>query len=185
MELQKEMYDWKIKNFGQSVNGGMDMLLGVIEEIGELSHSVLKKYQGIRTDGSDFYIKDSIGDIFIFIMQYLSENSIEYDEMHKYYFDLDMKFESVEKYIFGLYSIISEIIRNDAEYEMFYNGLPEFGIKTIINEQEILNYINLAVRQLCLISASLGWNFYSILNDVWKEVKMRDWKTYKLNGVNQ
>lgn len=85
--LQIEIESWRADNFGpksesfKSVRRFMDQdnnammitqLLGMNEEIGELTHAVLKKMQGIRGMDDPLTFKtaamDAIGDIFIYAM---------------------------------------------------------------------------------------------------------------------
>ena len=66
-KLQKEHAVWSKKNFGEQ--DLEDYELGLIEEVGELAHSVLKRKQGIRNnENHDELIKDAIGDITIYLI---------------------------------------------------------------------------------------------------------------------
>ena len=68
--LQKEMNDWWRKNFPDS--GYIDNFLGLSEELGELSHALLKQRQGIRgtNEEHDLAAMDAVGDIFIFLVNF-------------------------------------------------------------------------------------------------------------------
>ena len=61
------LQDWRDKNF--TSNTKEHMMLGILEEIGELCHAVLKREQGIRSGvnpvESQRLIDDAIGDISI------------------------------------------------------------------------------------------------------------------------
>jgi NTP pyrophosphatase (non-canonical NTP hydrolase) len=70
MALQQDLHAWRRNNFPNSDH--MHQFLGVVEEVGELSHAVLKREQGIRGFKSDQQIQDAIGDITIFLMNYAS-----------------------------------------------------------------------------------------------------------------
>jgi NTP pyrophosphatase (non-canonical NTP hydrolase) len=53
-------------------------LLGIMEEIGELSHHYLKRAQGIRmSEDHEEGIKDAVADIVIFLMDFCSANDID------------------------------------------------------------------------------------------------------------
>lgn len=71
-DKQEEMHGWRVANFPYA-NAGQQ-LLGVVEEVGELSHHHLKELQNIR--GSDEYhqaqAQDAVGDILIYLMGYCS-----------------------------------------------------------------------------------------------------------------
>lgn len=68
-QLQEEHKEWAIRNFGkQDIE---DYCLGLIEEVGELAHSVLKRKQGIRNnEHHDAMIRDAVGDITIYLVGY-------------------------------------------------------------------------------------------------------------------
>jgi NTP pyrophosphatase (non-canonical NTP hydrolase) len=68
-DLQVEQANWHAYNFGSSIP--FQNLAGMMEELGELSHAMLKQSQGIRGyDGvkAEAEIKDAIGDLCIFAM---------------------------------------------------------------------------------------------------------------------
>ena len=74
-ELQKEIHEWRKKNF--PLGSDTQQLLGVVEEVGELSHSHLKQLQQIRVNEDHWAnIKDTVGDIVIFLMGYCSYRQI-------------------------------------------------------------------------------------------------------------
>lgn len=67
-EMQRERNVWVSRNFpGDTL---MDSFQGMVEEIGEISHHILKRRQGIR--GSDEMhteeIKDGVCDLIIFAL---------------------------------------------------------------------------------------------------------------------
>lgn len=65
--LQERRNKWVAHNFP-----GKDTLitstLGVVEEVGELAHHILKRDQGIRKEDHEAEIKDAVGDIIIYLM---------------------------------------------------------------------------------------------------------------------
>lgn len=73
-ELRKEQYAWQVANFPEDKRTPALLLLGMQEEIGELSRAFLKAKQGIR--GSEQYhlfsAIDALGDIGIYYMGYLN-----------------------------------------------------------------------------------------------------------------
>lgn len=65
-QLQQEHFRWQKKNFDNVVVE--DMILGVVEELGELAHSILKEKQKVRMhEDHEEKAKDAVGDIFIFL----------------------------------------------------------------------------------------------------------------------
>lgn len=78
LQLQVEVADWSNKNFPD--NKPYHPLLGVMEEVGELTHAHLKQEQGIRTNENHIANKeDAIGDIIIYLADYCSRNNIDMD----------------------------------------------------------------------------------------------------------
>jgi NTP pyrophosphatase (non-canonical NTP hydrolase) len=79
---QEELHDWEIKNFGEQ-----DIslrILGMAEELGEVSHHVLKGIQKIRggVNGIDKNeVADGIADIFIYGINALSQLGINAEEI--------------------------------------------------------------------------------------------------------
>jgi len=85
-ELQAMTDEWRQHNFpkhqdGVNVIGAWENLTGMMEEMGELSHAFLKKFQGIRTDENlDHLEKDAIGDLVIYLCGYCSRRGISLAE---------------------------------------------------------------------------------------------------------
>jgi NTP pyrophosphatase (non-canonical NTP hydrolase) len=79
--LQREASDWSKRNFGPHHGTGYRNLLGLMEEVGELSHAHLKHEQGIRTN-EDHHAKkvDAVADILIFLVNYCDSQGIDLDD---------------------------------------------------------------------------------------------------------
>ena len=70
---------WQIKNFPGNENS-WHSLLGLQEELGELSHAYLKRAQGIRVNEKhDENIKDAVGDIFIYLLDFCRREGISFE----------------------------------------------------------------------------------------------------------
>lgn len=77
VDLQGEHFVWLNHNFPNQKPH--DALLGLIEEVGELSHAHLKRDQMIRGYTREKYkdeAKDAVGDIFIYLMSYCNTNGL-------------------------------------------------------------------------------------------------------------
>lgn len=76
IDFQKAHSKWVSYNFPEQLPH--QPLLGLAEEVGELAHAHLKREQGIRgmdkTVAVDAKIKDSIGDIMIYLTSYCNAN---------------------------------------------------------------------------------------------------------------
>ena len=79
-QLQKEQKEWSARNFPN--NEPWMPLLGVQEEVGELSHSFLKRAQGIRGTDEQHYIDmvDAVGDIMVYLSDFCSRSDIDFQE---------------------------------------------------------------------------------------------------------
>ena len=67
-KIQLDHSVWQTRNFGKMPTE--DSILGIVEEIGELAHHLLKKKQKVRgtPEFHDMKMKDAIGDIIVFLM---------------------------------------------------------------------------------------------------------------------
>lgn len=77
-ELQDQHKEWVDHNFPHQMPH--QPLLGIAEEVGELSHVHLKREQGIRLLGGDrghALTCDALGDIFIYMLSYANSNHID------------------------------------------------------------------------------------------------------------
>jgi NTP pyrophosphatase (non-canonical NTP hydrolase) len=74
--LQAEHKEWLEHNFPNQQ--GHDPLLGIMEEVGELSHAYLKNTQGIRgmvhIAEARTLMADALGDIFIYMLSFSNTN---------------------------------------------------------------------------------------------------------------
>ena len=75
--LQKESKEWTQENFG--VHPAWHPLLGIQEEVGELSHAHLKSEQGIRGNVDTHRLEkiDAIGDIVIYLADYCNQEGLD------------------------------------------------------------------------------------------------------------
>ena len=74
-QVQAEVGAWSEMNFGDQPS--YKLLLGVVEEVGELSHCVLKQSQGIRmTEDHKEGIVDAVGDIVIYLMDFCCRENL-------------------------------------------------------------------------------------------------------------
>ena len=79
-ELQKRHKVWARKNFGDQES--IDYILGVTEEVGELSHAFLKRKQGIRNNEKhNDNINDAIGDIVVFLAGFCNSEGLDFEQI--------------------------------------------------------------------------------------------------------
>lgn len=75
--LQKNVGIWARHNFPDGEKN--DPFIGIVEEVGELAHTILKSRQKIRQLDDDIQLKieDALGDIMIFMCDYAERNNID------------------------------------------------------------------------------------------------------------
>jgi len=75
-QMQEEQRPWVKHNFGESPPH--HPLLGIVEEVGELSHGYLKSEQGIRGSKAKHHeeMEDAVGDIVIYLTDFCSRVGI-------------------------------------------------------------------------------------------------------------
>lgn len=79
-EVQHEHKEWSRRNFPAVTI--KQQLLGIVEEVGELSHAVLKREQGIRLPrGYNEAARDAIGDIVIFILGFCTSHNWDLEDI--------------------------------------------------------------------------------------------------------
>jgi NTP pyrophosphatase (non-canonical NTP hydrolase) len=80
-QIQSEHSAWLARNFPDQTP--LDGFLGIVEEVGELSHAILKHKQGIRgyahadPDKYSEQLEDALGDLFIFMCSFCNSNHLE------------------------------------------------------------------------------------------------------------
>ena len=75
-EIQNELRSWSKHNFGD--RPAWQPLVGLQEELGELSHAFLKREQGIRTgEDHNAKIRDSVADLVIFLLDFCNVEGID------------------------------------------------------------------------------------------------------------
>lgn len=82
-DLQAEVKNWSYFNFGEDEGpeASMKPLIGVQEELGELSHCVLKTVQKVRTSEDHKHnSKDAVGDIMIYLIDFCNRWGVSLEE---------------------------------------------------------------------------------------------------------
>ncbi len=72
VELIEKQHEWELANFGEQKPELA--LAGIFEELGELSHALLKHEQGIRGFENEAYfqeqVQDAVGDVMIYLVSF-------------------------------------------------------------------------------------------------------------------
>ncbi len=145
--IQKEHRIWDEANFG--VQDLEVYELGMIEEVGELAHAVLKRKQGIRnSEDHDANIKDAVADIGIYLIGYCTEVGLDF-------YDLSVECEP------KIGSRVQDISNNIVDLIGWQGGSE---IKELIGSLESF-------------SIQEGFTFGYVIRETWDNVvSKRDWK---------
>lgn len=180
-EVMTEHPDWEFKNFGKQPP--IKPMLGMQEELGELTHPVLKFSQGVRiTSEAELKdrIRDAIGDTLVYLISYANKVNIHLIQvMHDH-----------ERYIvrmmndYGLPD--SDTIRKEKLDMPMWAGycLGRLWIAQINGDMQmkICSIAALLVTLDNIALEFLGENIGDCLKRAWDEVKKRDWKYNPWNG---
>lgn len=79
-KLQREVQEWGKHNFPDAVP--LMAFLGMVEELGEMAHAILKAWEGIRgtPEQHEAEKRDAIGDLIIFLAHYCAMSGIDMEQ---------------------------------------------------------------------------------------------------------
>jgi len=81
-KVQDEHKIWQVYNFGPPSD--VESLVGITEELGELSHAYLKKRQNIRkNEDHEAKMKDAVGDLLIYLIGFCTAKEFDLEEILK------------------------------------------------------------------------------------------------------
>lgn len=170
-KLVQERNEWVERNFPDSYK--TDTLLGVIEELGELSHAHLKAKQGIRGSQKehDEAAKDAIGDLVVYLLGVINyeglTDDIDYEEHLK---DINQSVGR-EQALFYLASDVGRL----AGY------VPPGGPRAL--KETRLYFVERILAMCHQYCAYRYWDFEDIVTKTWEHVKQRDWNAHREEGA--
>ena len=168
-EIRQEVAAWSKRNFPGKQR--WEPWLGMVEELGELSHAVLKRHQKIRVEedhAGDIY--DACGDIVIYLFDYLEQNC-EYDPILNTTSNPDAITLPKRIWRLGLDAFLVYMIAEASE-----------SIQDIRHQQSDWKYIIQAERlidRLSRIATVEGFDLLECVNTTWRKVSQRDWVKYR------
>lgn len=79
--MQQEVSEWSTRNFGDQ--SWTNPYMGMVEELGELSHALLKQQQGIRgtSEEHEEAAKDAVGDLMIFMLDFCGKRGWDAEQI--------------------------------------------------------------------------------------------------------
>lgn len=131
-KLQEEQKVWSDKNFEPQPS--YRMLLGAMEELGELSHAHLKAEQGIRT-GEDHIAakKDALGDIVTYLAAYCNSEGIDFESAVQDTWDRVKQRDWKNNPVTGVFTPVKRII------QVKYKGIDDWS-RPIFKDISASNY---------------------------------------------
>jgi NTP pyrophosphatase (non-canonical NTP hydrolase) len=146
--LREQLSRWQERNFPSSTKE--QMALGVVEEVGELVHPMLKLSQGIRVgrdrEKAERMMKDAVGDIAIYALNLL--NVPRYGEGVKELREVEPVLRMAHALLFALSHGVGTGLEANVEKLLW------------------------SLRDLCMAK---GWSMERIVLETSKKVTQRDW----------
>jgi NTP pyrophosphatase (non-canonical NTP hydrolase) len=172
---------WEFNNFGEQEP--IKPLLGMQEEIGELSQAVLKHSQGIRSGTEEEVkdkIRDAIGDVVVYLISFCNKANV----------GLLQVIADTDKYMIRLLNDMglpdSENIRKDRMALPMWSG---FCLQKLWKGHVERDYSLVLTGVAGLLKtlyntaiACLDERISDCVKRAWDEVKARDWKYNPWNG---
>ena len=153
---------WADRNFDVS-----DPALGVLEELGEIAHCILKRKQGIRgfDDEAHFLaeLADGIADAVIYCLHDVSLRSIELDEA---YLVCEQPGQPYDRLLLGYLGQLAGLLLSGE-----LNGPGGDQLHSDI------------LTQLNALAAEYAIDFERKLEETWAKVSQRDWRANPSNAA--
>jgi NTP pyrophosphatase (non-canonical NTP hydrolase) len=188
-EIQEKLKDWLEENFRLDLTDSeliIQQLAGMIEETGELTHSILKSEQGIRKNENHIEnIYDAIGDILIFMSNFLYLLDIDIEKRMtepRKKVNVTYKFEYIFKIVKEL-NVLIDYIETFFISTDYQNCLSCEDYKEC--EKNFSKSINKCIINICdVLQSILNVYFQPVkLPDVFKTVSSkvlnRDWNKHR------
>jgi hypothetical protein len=160
--LVEERNEWVKHNFPvPTVPNPGESILGVMEEVGELSHAYLKSAQNIRGDKDkhEADAKDAVADITIYLLGVMN---IYGTPPPKHYLRIDTRDTFEAMMILG--RAVGELCSSSA-------AIPDlYAVEKVV----------CACEEICKHS---DWDYEELVIRTWEEVKKRDWAAYPETGL--
>jgi hypothetical protein len=160
--LIAEHRDWEDYNFPGTTM--IDDLMGVQEEVGELTHHHLKAKQSIRTNEDHIAEgQDAVGDIMIYLLGVMGHVERMSDGPHD----------------------VRHVTTDDAELLVLRQGIM-MGLmhEACLSKRDERYRISIFIHNLRRYCKSVEWDFDRIVTLTWAKVKQRDWQKDPVKGVS-
>ena len=167
-DLHRQAAEWSIRNFGDK----QACDFGVVEEIGELCHGILKNFQGIRgfheAEKFQLHTADALADIGIYLINYAGTNGLLL--MAHEQESLPLGF-SQRKAISQLLMAASLLM----EFADTYGPILSPGCEEQVRYM-LQNYLQAIWNWTETLAVSYQLDLRTIVTATWIKVRQRDWE---------
>ncbi len=162
-EFIKNVIAWNLKNFGGHYGGGYRYVIGIQEELGEL----LEAYQDKNADK----IRDAVGDVFTFLVNYCDSQNIELWNCKGGVYR-----NSNGDYLHSIISAIQINVGHLSHAHLKGDMCVRYTPKEVLRlKQEAIAGIYMHLVAFCLHQ---GIDFDRCLEEVWNVIKDRSYPEY-------
>jgi NTP pyrophosphatase (non-canonical NTP hydrolase) len=171
--LQSQVGDWSRRNFPN--NSPADPFYGIVEEVGELSHAILKARQGIRGTKAEHEAaeRDAIGDIVIYLADFAGRNELELEDGVNGESFAELDADAPELAEFSDHSDSDRCFRTLVQCMSALSHRP-----SNLDAGDTLD----ALAAYC---HHRGWSLAEIVTETWGTVSRRDWTANAANGQTE
>jgi hypothetical protein len=162
--LSQEVGEWSRRNFGNKQNP----YLGMVEELGELAHCLLKREQGIRGfENPEFFREefvDALGDIGIYAANFAFNNHINVQ-----------------------WPIVGRSLPQNTQTRYIANAaywLSQLMLTPEV-EEDLKRWLHHFLVEMALVAKLENLELEEIVCGVWQRVKVRDWKRNRQDGETE
>lgn len=167
LSLAPQVAEWTRKNFPEA--GLPDYILGVIEELGELTHSHLKSRHGIRGSQEELALagQDAVGDLSIFLLSLIHArtraSSLRVEAA------VECEAEEALLHLSGAVGRLAEL------------AVREGGA----GRKEFEHAISELLSWLLAYCHAQGWAHSELVIQTWEQVSQRDWNKHRAEQMGR
>lgn len=171
-EFQGAVLKWNTHNFPNGPQNKHWCLLGIVEEVGELTQAIKADDKISSVDD----MKDAIGDCMVFMAAFCGFNGFSLYQVCEQYIDTYSPVTHFKHLLIKeLPILVGKLCHHFLKDQQNIRGHHHQGeMKVLIGKLSSL------LGAICLYN---DWDFLEVIDSVWSEVSKRDWKKYPKNGM--
>lgn len=173
-EIQQEVGDWSLSNFGQQDSkwmpglrlGALAPLLGIGEELGELESSIIIE--------NEMDQKDAIADIGVYLCDYCCRDNTKLPDVEFFPTQVADFVPDTTDAVMAL----GKLCHCTLKRHQGIRGMDNLEKYYAARDQAVYDLL----EWLILFSESKGFKFIDVLDETWGRVKQRNWKKNPTSG---